>query len=63
VLPNYDNVVIFRKLNRMEPQREFQLWRPGWKDAVRGFLLSEHFQGAMQLTMGILFVSLFVFVR
>jgi hypothetical protein len=47
----------------MAQPQEFQLWRPGWKDAARSFLLSENFQGAMQLTMGILFVSLFVFVR
>jgi hypothetical protein len=63
VLPNYPHFTDCSKLNGMGQQREFQLWRPGWKDAVRGFLLSEHFQGAMQLTMGILFVSLFVFVR
>ncbi|KAF6256506.1 hypothetical protein COO60DRAFT_100118 [Scenedesmus sp. NREL 46B-D3] len=46
----------------MGQPREFLLWRPGWRDAVRGFFLSEHFQGAMQLAMGILFVSLFVLV-
>ncbi|KIZ00884.1 hypothetical protein MNEG_7079 [Monoraphidium neglectum] len=42
--------------------RPFTHWKPGRVDALRVFLLSESFQGAVQLTCGLLFVSLFVLV-
>ena len=41
----------------------FTRWQPGTLDAVRNFLLSGSFQSAVQLTAGVLFVSLFVFVE
>jgi hypothetical protein len=44
-------------------QQPFQLWQQGPLDAVRRYLLSESFQSATQLTVGVLFVSLFVFVE
>jgi hypothetical protein len=43
--------------------RPFTHWKPGRVDALRVFLLSESFQGAVQLTCGLLFVSLFVLVE
>lgn len=43
--------------------KQFILWKPGYVDAVRKYFISENFQGAVQLTLGLLFVSLFVFVR
>lgn len=45
------------------PPRPFRHWKPGASDAVRAYFVSENFQGAVQLATGILFVSLFVFVK
>jgi len=42
---------------------KFSLWKPGPIDALRSYLVSEHFQSATQLAVGVLFVSLFVFVE
>ena len=37
--------------------------RPALKDKVRSYLLSTHFQCAVQLTVGVAFLSLFVLVE
>ena len=37
-----------------QPARPFVLWRPGWVDKSRAFILSKHFQAAAQLTTGVL---------
>lgn len=43
--------------------KAFRLWQPGPIDALRSYLVSENFQSATQLAVGVLFVSLFVFVE
>eukprot|EP00775_Hariotina_reticulata_P009285 gene9285-9450_t len=47
----------------MKQQHHIPPWRPGPVDAFRAFLLSENFQGAVQLSVGILFVSIFSLVN
>jgi hypothetical protein len=46
-----------------KPTENFKLWQPGPLDAFCSFLLSDSFQSATQLAVGVLFVSLFVFVE
>ena len=53
-----------RSLKPAAASRSFQLWQPGFVDAhVRPYLLGEGFQSAVQLTVGLSFVSLFVYVE
>jgi len=47
----------------MKQQHQIRLWRPGPVDAFRAFILSQNFQGAVQLSVGILFVSVFSLVK